>query len=769
MYQIGEQVFGNWTIKRRIGAGGFGAVFEIQREDFGETYKAALKVISVPQNKAEIDALVAEGMSAPEIQRYFYSMVEDLVREFAIMAKLKATGNIVSYEDHAVIPHPDGMGWDIQIRMELLTPLLTYAYQHPFARRDVIQLGIDICKALELCQKYNIIHRDIKPDNIFVTETGDFKLGDFGIARTVEKTSMELSKKGTYSYMAPEVYSGTSYGFTVDTYSLGIVLYRLLNRNRTPFLPAPPEPITASKREAAAYRRFSGEPIPAPYYAQGRLAEIILKACAFDPRERYSTPMQMRQELEAILYEHSDAELIYPEGDRIAIVENQYASKTPVADATTRQQTARPMPQPPRLAPQPPRPAPQPQPPRRKTKKKSWAPVVLLVVFALLLAAGSCIFLLNQQGENRMKQYEQLMEEAQEIRVENPEKAMDLYLDAQELCPDEEAAYVSYAYTLYLAGAYEDCIDYVENELALGKNYSLDSQNQLSEILGASYFERNDYAAAASFFRLSTAGGDITVSAMRDYAVSLGRLGDIEAADEVLEDMIRAGASGPVTTYVQAEIAYAMDEFLEAEELFYEAMNTAPDQDLRKRALRSLAEVYRDCTALDKTGQSPVEDPAMKEIDILNASISTGEFYDSTLVEMLAMAWFEAYYADENATGEYLTNSADYFRQVIDMGIQKDYLYRNLYTIYYELEDYSKAAEALNEYEEVFPNDYMPNALRAIMLITIENEKAQDQRDYSTAYDEYRIAGTKLKSDDDQTYYQQVDSLIGQLKDNGWL
>lgn len=74
----------------------------------------------------------------------------------------------------------------------------------------MIRLGIDICKALELCQKYNVIHRDIKPENIFVSGSGDFKLGDFGIARTIERASSGLSKKGTYNYMAPEVYRGKS-------------------------------------------------------------------------------------------------------------------------------------------------------------------------------------------------------------------------------------------------------------------------------------------------------------------------------------------------------------------------------------------------------------------------------------------------------------------------------------------------------------------------------------------------------------------------------
>jgi len=190
-------------------------------------------------------------MTAAQAEQYFYSVVEDIVREFAIMAKLKGTANVVSYEDHMVIRHSDGIGWDILIRMELLNPLLPYAYKHPFSRRDIIRLGIDMCRALELCQKYNIIHRDIKPENIFVNDNGDFKLGDFGIARTVEKTMSGLSKKGTYNYMAPEVYRGNEYGFGVDIYSLGIVLYRLLNKNRLPFLPPAPGPITYHNRDCA--------------------------------------------------------------------------------------------------------------------------------------------------------------------------------------------------------------------------------------------------------------------------------------------------------------------------------------------------------------------------------------------------------------------------------------------------------------------------------------------------------------------------------------
>ena len=325
-YRPGAQVLGDWNIVSCLGEGSYGKVFEIERSEFGQTYRAALKVITVPQSSAEVRSVISEGMSVSQAEAYFHGIVEELMHEFSIMFKLKGTANVVSCEDLRVLEHPDGIGWDILIRMELLHPLLPYVYEHPMARRDIIRLGIDICKALELCQRYNIIHRDIKPENIFISDNGDYKLGDFGIARTIERTSSGLSKKGTYSYMAPEVYAGKEYGFSVDTYSLGLVLYRMLNKNRGPFLPQPPEAITFSSREQALGRRISGEALPRPFYGEGRLGEIVLKACAFDPKDRYSSPQQLRQELEAILYTQTDAAVIYPDGDELTIDREPYAS-----------------------------------------------------------------------------------------------------------------------------------------------------------------------------------------------------------------------------------------------------------------------------------------------------------------------------------------------------------------------------------------------------------------------------------------------------------
>ena len=313
-YKKYEPIDGKWYITKELGSGAFGKVFEIERRDFTND-KSALKIITIPSSSNEVKSYREENYDLDEqsISSYFYGFVEEFTKEFALMTKLKGQNNVVRIEDYDVKEHEDEVGWDIFIRMELLTPMNHYFAKNSPKTRDVIKLGIDICKALEVCQKFNIVHRDIKPSNIFVSETGEYKLGDFGVARTLEKTSSGLSKKGTYTYMAPEVYKGEAYSSNVDIYSLGIVMYKLLNNNMEPYK----QGRTHEDEENALIARLKGESMSKPANADGRLAEIILKACAFEPKDRYESPLQMRNELESILYSENEEKIIYPEGEKL--------------------------------------------------------------------------------------------------------------------------------------------------------------------------------------------------------------------------------------------------------------------------------------------------------------------------------------------------------------------------------------------------------------------------------------------------------------------
>lgn len=296
-----EPLWGSWRVDGVLGEGSFGMVYRVYRDDLGQRIYSAVKVISISQNDGQLSELFAAGMNAETMRGYCQSFVREITGELGLMQRFRGNSNIVSYEDHFVVERQDVIGADIVLRMELLTPLNNYINQKGFFVADVIAMGIDICRALELCAMHSIVHRDIKPGNIFISESGSFKIGDFGIARSIEKGTGELSKKGTYSYMAPEVYCGSPYDATIDLYSLGIVMYRLLNSYRLPFLPLPPQNIDYGDNEKALSKRLGGYPMPSPVAAPEPLARVVLKACEYLPENRFQSAADMRAALEEVL------------------------------------------------------------------------------------------------------------------------------------------------------------------------------------------------------------------------------------------------------------------------------------------------------------------------------------------------------------------------------------------------------------------------------------------------------------------------------------
>ena len=292
-----QRIWPEWEIEKQLGRGSYGVVYKAVRRDHNVESYAAIKVISIPSDSSEIDSLRSEGLDLNATRTYLQGIVDDFVSEIQLMESLKGVQNIVSVEDYKVVEKADELGWDIFIRMELLTPFNSYICDRKFTEKEVIKLGCDICTALEICGKRSIIHRDIKPENIFINDFGDFKLGDFGIARKLENMTGGLSQKGTFYYMAPEVANSNNYDAKVDTYSLGIVLYRLLNGNRLPFLDTEKQLLNPNERRMAVERRMQGESLPAPCDASPAMADLILRACAFDPNQRFASATEMKQAL----------------------------------------------------------------------------------------------------------------------------------------------------------------------------------------------------------------------------------------------------------------------------------------------------------------------------------------------------------------------------------------------------------------------------------------------------------------------------------------
>ena len=290
--------FPGWEVVRKIGEGSFGGVYEIHRTlPDGRVEKAALKKLTVPKDNIEIRELYSQSFSRETITAHYKEQVRELAKEYTLTQELNSCKNVVACHDVQCVQHADGIGWDIYIRMELLKPLklvLSADYQE----MAVLKLGLSLCNALLACQEHHIVHRDIKPENILVSDRGEFKLGDFGIAKVSEKTATG-TMTGTMGYMAPEVANRWHYGAQADIYSLGMVLYWMMNRRTLPFLPFPPAIPTAAQRQEAANRRFAGEDFPPPVNGSRELKAIVMKACAFSTEERYQTVQELRRDLYA--------------------------------------------------------------------------------------------------------------------------------------------------------------------------------------------------------------------------------------------------------------------------------------------------------------------------------------------------------------------------------------------------------------------------------------------------------------------------------------
>lgn len=175
-------------------------------------------------------------------------------------------------------------GFAAVILMPLLTPLseIIMEREEKLSVGEIIAIGRDLSCALEQCRLHGIIHRDIKPANVFADGEGHYYLGDLGVARNLEHT-MLATRKGTPAYMSPEIASGKPCSHLSDVYSLGIMLYQLLNGGRLPLLG---KDARFTEIETAVARRLDGERLPMPEDADNRLGQLVCDMCAFERKQR---------------------------------------------------------------------------------------------------------------------------------------------------------------------------------------------------------------------------------------------------------------------------------------------------------------------------------------------------------------------------------------------------------------------------------------------------------------------------------------------------
>ena len=288
----------DWKIVGYLGGGAYGKVYKIERNISGIQEEAAVKIVSRPKDENEIEAFYDNGYDKESIIASYEGEIRNYVQEYKLLKDLQGQSNIVSCDDFTVMPHASGIGADIFIRMELLTPLQQILRDRLLSEKEIIKLGKDIAHALSLCEKKHIVHRDIKPMNVMVSKFGDYKLGDFGVSKIMDHATLATAM-GTPEYQAPEVVHMERYGHAADIYSLGIMMYWLLNNRRMPFIGAD-ERITIALKDQAMEKRYRGEKLPMPQNGSAQLKQIVMKACEYKQENRYASAQEMYDALDAL-------------------------------------------------------------------------------------------------------------------------------------------------------------------------------------------------------------------------------------------------------------------------------------------------------------------------------------------------------------------------------------------------------------------------------------------------------------------------------------
>ncbi|OBG64025.1 serine/threonine protein kinase [Mycobacterium sp. E1715] len=206
----------------------------------------------------------------------------------------------------------------------------------PLPPRRAIEIIADACQALNFSHQNGIIHRDVKPANIMISNTNAVKVMDFGIARAIADSGNSVTQTaaviGTAQYLSPEQARGDSVDARSDVYSLGCVLYEILTGE---------PPFTGDSPVAVAYQHVREDPIPPSQRHEGISADldaVVLKALAKNPDNRYQTAAEMRADLVRVHNgEPPEAPKVLTDADRSGLIASGANQPGPRTDPLPRQ------------------------------------------------------------------------------------------------------------------------------------------------------------------------------------------------------------------------------------------------------------------------------------------------------------------------------------------------------------------------------------------------------------------------------------------------
>lgn len=250
--------------------------------------KYIIKVISIPASQVQLDALLLAGAykDAASAMDYFKELSDGVIKEAECLKKLSKLEGYLPFESWQVVPmEKSKLGYQVYLVGTFKRSLEKFMRRNTMTHLAAVNLGLDMCAALSVARQAGCIYVDLKPSNIFISEDREYRIGDLGFMAMDSLKYSALPSKYRSPYTAPELTDPLATpNDTIDTYAAGLILYQIFNDGILPKVAHPTE-----------------DPLPPPANADYEIAEIILKACAPDPKDRWHDPVEMGQALVAYM------------------------------------------------------------------------------------------------------------------------------------------------------------------------------------------------------------------------------------------------------------------------------------------------------------------------------------------------------------------------------------------------------------------------------------------------------------------------------------
>jgi serine/threonine protein kinase len=221
----------SWSIVSEISVSPDEQLYEVFNDISNR--KGVLRISSIP-TEAEL-AFMKENMDEQEAEKCLEHLVEEKKRVIGLQEEFVLEDTIANIEYSEVRKKEDGYGYEAITRKEDLETLDSLKERKKIELREAVKIGVNICTALDVMYQRRVMHRDVKPSKILVDSEGSFQLDDFSTAIEVVRDGSVMDcvtdglMVGTIGYMAPEILNREKYDFSVDVYSLGVVLRDLLS------------------------------------------------------------------------------------------------------------------------------------------------------------------------------------------------------------------------------------------------------------------------------------------------------------------------------------------------------------------------------------------------------------------------------------------------------------------------------------------------------------------------------------------------------------